>query len=145
MLYHLLYVSDAASTLAEDGILDILAVSREFNQRNNITGLLLYKDRSFIQLLEGEKKIIGSLYANIEQDPRHSNVKKLILKPVSDRYFPNWSMGFKHLEPGLETIDGENAPDGLSDFMNAMSDFEFLTEKKKADVALKLLLFFREN
>ena len=52
-------------------------------------GCLLYYEKQFIQIIEGDKQLIKGLFANIEKDIRHKNVillgeneKKAILQSL---------------------------------------------------------------
>ena len=59
--------------------------------------MLLYHDGNIIQVLEGEKLKVMNLYSKIERDDRHRGIIRLISGEISQRDFPNWSMGFKSL------------------------------------------------
>lgn len=73
---------------------------RANNQRLDITGVLLYRDGQILQLLEGPEDSVRTIFATIERDPRHKQVKKLSEEIVTERDFPNWSMGYP---PVLDT------------------------------------------
>lgn len=83
MRYAISYVSTASSGLTENDIKDLLETTTGKNNSQNITGVLFCSDSNFFQLLEGEEKKIKELYSQIEKDPRHSNIIKIIEKPVS--------------------------------------------------------------
>lgn len=51
---------------------------RTNNERAGITGMLLYKDGNFMQLLEGEKEAVLRLHKNIIVDPRHKGFLTLL-------------------------------------------------------------------
>ncbi|NVO06610.1 MAG: BLUF domain-containing protein, partial [Rhodoferax sp.] len=51
----------------------------------------------FIQVLEGDAPAVLETYGRICVDLRHRNVTRLMLEPVSERQFGQWSMGYKHL------------------------------------------------
>ena len=51
----LLYVSNTLSDLAPGALDDILTASRRNNAMMGITGLLLYIDGGFLQMLEGDE------------------------------------------------------------------------------------------
>jgi len=70
--------------------------SRARNFEQGITGILLCKDGSALQVLEGEKTDVLKLYKTIEKDTRISNILVLIQREAAKREFPNWSMGFKN-------------------------------------------------
>ena len=91
-MFELVYCSVAKPDLTEKDISDILTVSREFNDRNNITGCLIYYEDEFVQILEGEEKIVRELYGRIEKDHRHSEVTLISTEDKKERTFSNWTM-----------------------------------------------------
>jgi hypothetical protein len=80
-----------------DELADILEVSRVNNARRNITGILFYKNREFLQVLEGEKAVIDRVLQTISEDPRHSGIV-ILLRDNLPRMFSDWSMNFANLE-----------------------------------------------
>lgn len=94
----LLYLSTATPLISTEDILDILKTARAFNKKNNITGLLLYHEGAFLQVIEGEKEVIHKLfYDKICLDNRHKNITKLLDYEIEERSFSDWSMGFKQI------------------------------------------------
>ena len=93
-LIYIVYVSAATRSFSDDDLAALLASFRQNNVHMGITGMLLYCDGQFIQVLEGPRAIVERLYDRIEQDPRHSTVLKLLEQPIKERCFPEWSMGF---------------------------------------------------
>lgn len=75
-------------------IRDILALSRRNNQRDGITGALLYSGGVFAQVLEGPLNAIEGAFERIQRDTRHQNVTVLQVAPCDARGFPDWSMAF---------------------------------------------------
>ena len=71
---------------------------RSKNARLGITGMLLYKDGNFMQVLEGEDSVVRQLAAEIELDRRHKNFTILTEEPIVQRQFGDWSMAFNHLD-----------------------------------------------
>jgi hypothetical protein len=96
-MFSLVYLSRARERFDENSLLELLRISRQNNAKLGVTGLLLYKDGNFLQLLEGEEAAVQKLYAKIENDPRHFNVTTLMEGPLEQRQFPAWSMGFQDL------------------------------------------------
>ncbi|MBC7409379.1 MAG: BLUF domain-containing protein [Arcicella sp.] len=96
-MYELLYSSIAKPDLAGEDILDILKTSQEFNLKYNITGCLLYFDKEFIQILEGDEQSVKNLFSKIKKDIRHTNVNLLLENGKTERVFKNWSMAFNGL------------------------------------------------
>ena len=73
---------------------DILKVSHRNNERDDITGLLIYKDGCFIQLLEGDEIAVEETLTRISQDPRHLGMVTIYDRTADDekRSFENWSL-----------------------------------------------------
>ena len=76
----------------------ILEVSRIFNYSKNITGMLLYIKKDFLQILEGKKNDVLQLYNKIKLDNRHEVVRTLISCYGDERLFNDWSMGYSHFD-----------------------------------------------
>jgi hypothetical protein len=92
----LLYVSNTVHTVTVGDLDDILAASRRNNAMLGITGLLLFIDGGFLQILEGDERAVRELYTRIATDPRHANPHLMLDREVPVRAFPEWSMGFEH-------------------------------------------------
>lgn len=118
-LHCLVYTSIANQKMSDDNLKDLLKKSRSKNETLNITGMLLYLDPFFIQILEGEEATVNEIIKTIQHDSRHNKVKIIYRKPIEQRSFPNWTMGFnKFSDEHLEEIEG------LSDFwQRPTSDF----------------------
>lgn len=98
MLFELIYRSEADTNVSDDDLLNILSQARSFNSENELTGCLLYNDRHFVQILEGEFNTLNELYARIRKDSRHHDVITLHMKEIASRAYPDWTMAFKALE-----------------------------------------------
>jgi len=97
-MYQLLYVSKETSPLSDDHLESILKVSRENNNRDQITGFLAYLPNGvIIQVLEGEKKSVHRTYERIAKDTRHTNATIISEHESDNRQFLEWSMGFRKL------------------------------------------------
>ena len=90
----LVYVSSATRLLSQAELLKLLHTSRRNNQRDQITGVLLYDDGNFLQAVEGPEAAIRDLYRRLEEDDRHQHLRIVLEEPVRERQFPQWSMGF---------------------------------------------------
>lgn len=88
-------MSSAIRLMTHDNLLDILTVSRRNNTAKQLTGMLLYGEGTFVQVLEGEPEVISQTYNIIEKDPRHRNLIVITSGELEKRNFPDWSMGFK--------------------------------------------------
>lgn len=97
-MHSLLYISSSSTLLSNEVIFDILNVSRVNNLLLGITGLLLYHQGSFLQVIEGEKEAVHELFFNkISFDIRHKDIIKLLDDDIRERNFSDWSMGFKQI------------------------------------------------
>lgn len=99
MVTVLIYSSVATKAFSDEELFSLLAKSRLNNQRDQLTGLLLYYDMGFMQVLEGAEAAVSETFQRIERDPRHRNILKIISFQSQDRTFTNWSMGFKRMSP----------------------------------------------
>lgn len=93
-MYTLTYESVATSRLTSAEMEELLEKARTNNQRDDITGCLIYYKGGFVQLLEGSKEKIETLYDKIKKDPRHKNVTLFSDDEISKRTFPNWGMAY---------------------------------------------------
>lgn len=120
--YCYVYTSISKRKLSEEHLKSLLKKSRQKNQSLNISGMLLYLDPFFIQILEGEERIVNALFSTIKQDPRHYKVSLIYKKPIEKRSFADWSMGFNVVKP-----DTVADVEGFSDFFtNSNSDYSHI-------------------
>lgn len=94
MRYAISYVSTANIDLQVQGVKDIMLTTNEYNKDKEITGILLYNERNFFQLIEGEKEIIQNLYGKITKDSRHKDIIKFLEKPVYRNAFDGYLTDF---------------------------------------------------
>jgi len=143
-LIELTYVSFAVKPMSADELEDILLKSKKNNAERDITGMLLYRDRYFIQALEGEEKVVESLYKRIMTDPRHSNVLLVAKEAIMIRTFNKWSMGFSNLDyiPDVAKKRIESL-DGFTNFLSKPVDAKFFAQTPTR--AKVLLSTFKEG
>lgn len=91
---YLIYLSTAVELFSDEELKQLLVKSRENNFRNELTGLLLYNDGNFIQVLEGEEAALAETFRIIEADKRHKNIIIIDEGEHENRAFGQWSMGF---------------------------------------------------
>lgn len=92
--FQLIYASRAAEEIDNNGLLDILSVSRDRNSQMGVTGVLLYDQQTFIQVLEGEERVVEETFQRITEDKRHSDVITISRFYIPHCQFADWSMGF---------------------------------------------------
>ncbi len=109
-LHRLLYCSrnliPGVSTAMAENIDRILAVSRENNAREGITGGLLFSKGYFAQVLEGPLDAVERTFERIQCDDRHGDVVVLQSGPISARDFPDWSMAFTGSDVAITATPG---------------------------------------
>jgi hypothetical protein len=135
-LTHFIYASRATHALTPREIAELLAVARRNNAQRGITGMLLYVDRSFFQVLEGDEAVVDLTFRAISADARHSRITRIIAEPIAHRSFAEWTMGFSAVSlHDLGELTGEN------DFFTDASCLERLDGGR----AKKLLTTFRNG
>ncbi len=107
-LHELIYVSLADHAMTPDELRALLAQARAHNREHGITGLLVYRDREFMQLIEGERDEVLALYERIENDSRHRQLYRMWESPIATRSCQDWAMGYA--EPNDQTWHA--LPDG---------------------------------
>ncbi|MGE0789288.1 MAG: BLUF domain-containing protein [Sandaracinaceae bacterium] len=93
-LTELVYSSRATRRLSSTELEGILTQVRARNAERGITGVLLHHEGSFLQVLEGPPLELTELFAKIGRDPRHDGIVLLRRRPIRERHFASWSMGF---------------------------------------------------
>ncbi|OYP38244.1 BLUF domain-containing protein [Rhodopirellula sp. MGV] len=105
-LFQLVYVSAATKTFADTELEQLLIGARQTNHAFQITGVLLFVDNTFFQVLEGDCQAVRALYEKIACDPRHSNVLVIAESIVNERNFGDWNMGFIHDKERVASLPG---------------------------------------
>jgi hypothetical protein len=135
-MYYLSYASMAVTAFDSAALQELLITSRGNNLQLGITGMLLYRDGEFMQVLEGEQAAVQTLYARIARDPRHHRTTTILEGPTDARHFPDWSMGFRDLrDPAVITLPG------YSPLLDTPLDIEALV--RNAPLYQRLLQSFR--
>ena len=137
-MFYLIYVSSAVRPFLPSELVDLLSKSHRYNTEAGITGMLLYKDGNFMQVIEGEEQAVLALYAKIQCDIRHRGIITLLQGPLAERQFPDWSMGFRE----LNAVDVLSTP-GYSEFLNTpLTDEWFSSDPTRCQ---RLLMTFKKN
>ena len=134
----IVYASLAARAMTEADLADLLAVARERNDAAGLTGLLLHAHDSFLQQLEGEEEALAETFARIEADDRHSEIRVLSERPIENRRFPEWTMGFEHPDTASlsERFSGYASPGEVK-----LPSFELIFDAEVAEALLTLYAF----
>lgn len=138
-LIHLIYISSATSWPTDDDLTALLEQARTKNARLDITGMLVYSNATYMQVLEGGYHAVHEVFDAISVDPRNTGVVKLLESNIEERDFPKWSMGFRH----LDREDTTNVP-GFVDIFNGKLD-KTLALGNRSDAIKILISFARDN
>jgi bacteriocin-like protein len=88
-------------------LLGLVQKCQENNANKGVTGMLLYANATFLQILEGDDKVVDNLFNKIRQDPRHTSLKMLHRISIQRRQYSEWSMGFKQVsDKELQNVEG---------------------------------------
>jgi len=127
-MYQLTYQSTAIIGIQKAQLEQILETAQTRNSDDGITGCLVYYRDRFVQILEGDKKKVLKLYAQIKIDGRHHSVKLLWEGDMLERYFPHWNMAFYHQSYSPDPDDSEET------FIKNMSLLSDLSPKPTGSV-----------
>lgn len=108
----IIYCSQSTADVSPEELVALLELSRRNNERAGLSGMLLYCSQSFLQVLEGDEEALRTTYARILTDDRHTNLRMLMNADVAAPLFPDWTMGFEH-------VDDEELADDLEGFTPA--------------------------
>lgn len=115
MSFHqIMYISSTRVPVSVAECREIVQISRLNNRRSDITGLLLFNSRRFLQVLEGPRAAVEETFERIRADDRHHGVVTLRTRDLSQREFGDWAMAFD--DP--ETASGETLQEKVSDLLS---------------------------
>ncbi|MBV9880523.1 MAG: BLUF domain-containing protein [Gemmatirosa sp.] len=133
-LIHLIYASTAVGSPSDEALAELLGAARRKNERRGLTGMLLYTEGTFFQVLEGPPDAVDGAFAAIAEDVRHTRAVTIIRERIPRRAFGEWTMGFLTATPREL-----GATMGMNDFFAQAACFDRLD----AGRAKKLLTAFR--
>lgn len=123
VISRLIYTSRLSVNFTNDAFIEqlssILNASTRHNQVEDITGALIFDNNWFVQVLEGSRDKVWSLFKKIERDSRHTAVIPVDISMVSGRRFGQWWMGCAERNSGNEALfaryllDGRFEPDKM--------------------------------
>lgn len=130
-LHQLVYVSQI--TTDESVLNSIHSHAVRNNTARTVTGMLLFVQGRFLQVLEGDRKDVHHTFEKIKEDSRHDHVTLLLDKPIEERNFSHWNMGFKHLQES-EVAENPRFHSYVTQDMQLCQD--------EPDLALEMLRFY---
>jgi hypothetical protein len=128
MLSRLIYSSEPSRALDDQQVTAILTTARQNNERNDITGMLVFDSTAFLQVIEGDREKLSKLYAALVRDPRHHHLTILGMGPIDEREFSSWQMGFAAAHAGHRAL-----------FLKHSASSRFEPQRMTAHSALSLL------
>jgi hypothetical protein len=108
-LYQIMYISSVVGTVTPQQCAAIAQLSALNNRRDDVTGLLLFNSRRFLQVLEGPRTAVDRIFDRIHADPRHRAVVKLREGPIDVREFGEWAMAFDDPAHPSDSLKGKVA------------------------------------
>ncbi len=92
--YQIMYISSASGTVTPSQCATIARLAAASNRSVDVTGLLLFNGKRFLQVLEGPKAAVERIYDRIRQDDRHCAMVKLREMTIEAREFGEWGMAY---------------------------------------------------
>ena len=127
-LIQLIYVSAALKLFTPAELRELLRLARIKNQRLDVTGMLLYHQGSFLQVLEGPAAAVDPLLETIGADQRHHKLMLLLRREIEARNFADWKMGFVDVAAQAQALPG------FRDYFKSHSSFlDLLGEPKTVE------------
>lgn len=135
----IVYCSQATSDLGADELVGLLETARRNNEVAGVSGMLLYCSQSFLQVLDGDPVALSTIYAQIAADSRHTRIRLLLEGEVSVPLFPDWTMGFEH-------VDDESLAEQFAGFIPA-TGYPLVNPDliSNAGIAVTLLSLYAKN
>jgi len=127
----IIYASTSRSSLSSTELDELAYQAQKNNLAQSLTGLLLYGDHSFFQVLEGPAAKVEEMKKRIWADPRHRGISQFQDKSIEIAAFPDWSMGCYRVD---------SSP---SSTLWRIADFDSIQEHLPADVPPEILVFAR--
>lgn len=93
-LVRLIYTSKASERVTQGDIQQIVESAKKHNDRSELSGLLCFNRKYFLQVLEGSRSKVNEAYRYIIKDPRHTDIQLIAYEEISKREFEQWHMGY---------------------------------------------------
>jgi hypothetical protein len=140
LLHQIAYVSLSVKPLSSAVLTNILEVSQRNNERDTITGVLMYHDGIFFQVIEGERAVVEHCYARILSDHRHQDLSLILSDTIEDLTFSHWAMQYA----GPDEIQG-HTNSSLQSLADLRSGGEATIIAGDIGLALALTIFERRR
>ncbi len=94
MLKTICYISDSCQEESQNSLKVLYSKAKKNNSKYNITGILIYSNANFLQVLEGDQTSVDATFKRISTDTRHRNIFKVINIDIQQRIFEDYNFGF---------------------------------------------------
>lgn len=111
--YSIVFSSVATVDFTESALLQLLKQAHSLHKQTGLTGVLMYGNGRFMQVMEGCPAAVRSVYVRIAADPRHGRLEKLADGPATRREFTDWHMSFAPPPTGFRRMPGYLTPPQL--------------------------------
>jgi hypothetical protein len=137
----ILYCSLASKPMDHEAIQRLTRSAAKLNRMDHITGMLMYADGVFVQLIEGPRGAVNELWARLLRDKRHYGVVQLFCRrEVELRVCNGWDMHYVTRE-NLRSIIHEAKTDVVagrkSAWAPAIERMDFLLTNDNWDMFVK--------
>ena len=139
-MLRLIYTSFADTDLSPAEISQILLTSRRRNEKNGITGLLIYHDRCILQVLEGPEDQVNACFERVRSDKRHSRLRVISRAEAQSKLFSRWFMGYE--TPGDLTALGQKSMITLDQLETRLNEVGYLSPRDGKRAAIDALNSF---
>ncbi len=103
-LMRAIYVSTITNRQDSAALQDIMRTAQPNNEKHNLTGMLVFSSKYYLQVVEGGRQEVNQLLGNLYRDARHTDMQMLGLEEITQRAFPEWSMRFVPVESATQQI-----------------------------------------
>ena len=101
----IIYISKLTNPLSNKEIEKIGIIACRNNKEINVTGTLVFFEKMFFQIIEGDDIAVDRLYGKIRNDPRHYDILRLKTEyEINDRLFPTWNMKTINLDNNVDDL-----------------------------------------
>ena len=128
MFHTLSNISSCKNDVTPKELNELFSKTMQNNKNQGVTGILIFKNNLFFQILEGQKETLAQLFTKIIEDSRHSHIIKIIDHAIEERAFNDYETGF-------EIIDNTEKIKKLKQYINWLK----LAELKSIDNVIKTI------
>jgi hypothetical protein len=104
-MHQIAYISHATGRNTLKELTELCASSSAHNRETEVTGLLLYDGKRFMQVIEGDLASVRTLMGRISADERHNRISYIANHSLSDRQFGSWALACVGFNTNLSAVE----------------------------------------